>query len=80
MPDYITQVVGCRKEVDAKRRNPMKRVRCRVVKVCHSWLNRFRKLLLRYEKLHRSFTALTHIAAAIVAFQKMPLSMKIIYG
>jgi signal transduction histidine kinase len=32
--------------------------------VCHSWFNRFRKLLVRYEKLERSFMALNHLAAA----------------
>ena len=44
-----------------------------VVEVCHSWFNRFRKLLVRYEKLERSFVALNHIAAAIIAFSKVPL-------
>ena len=77
---YIPHVVGRRKEADAKRRNPMKKARRWVVEVCHSWFNRFRKLLVRYEKLHRSFIALNHIAAAIIAFRKVPLSINIIYG
>ena len=51
-----------------------------VVEVCHSWFNRFRKLLVRYEKLERSFVALNHIAAAIIAFRKVPLKINIIYG
>jgi len=44
------------------------------------WFNRFRKLLVRYEKLERSFLALNHLAAAIIAFRKVPLSVNIIYG
>ncbi len=48
--------------------------------VCHSWFNRFRKLLVRYEKLERSFMALNHIAAAIIAFRKVKLTVNIIYG
>jgi hypothetical protein len=32
-----------------------------VVEVCHSWFNRFRKLLVRYEKRDRSFLALNHM-------------------
>ena len=56
--DYIPHVVGRRKEADAKRRNPAKKARRWVVEVCHSWFNRLRKLLVRYEKLHRSFIAL----------------------
>ena len=35
---------------------------------------------MRYEKLERSFVALNHLAAAIIAFRKVPLSINIIYG
>jgi putative transposase len=51
-----------------------------VVEVAHSWFNRFRKLLVRYEKLERSFLGLNHLAAAIIAFRKVPLAINIIYG
>ncbi len=46
----------------------------------NSWFNRFRKLLVRYEKLERSFNALNHIAAAIIALRNVPLNVNIIYG
>lgn len=77
---YIAHVVDRRKEIDIKRRDPTKKARRWVVEVCHSWFNRFRKLLVRYEKLERSFVALNHLAAAIIAFRKVPLSINIIYG
>lgn len=77
---YIPHVVDRRKEADAKRRDPTKKARRWVVEVCHSWFNRFRKLLVRYEKLERSFVALNHIAAAIIAFRNVPLRVNIIYG
>ena len=77
---YIPHVVERRKEVQAKRRDPKKKARRWVVEVCHSWFNRFRKLLVRYEKLARSFLALNHLAAAIIAFRKVPLAVNIIYG
>lgn len=77
---YIPHVVDRSKEADAKRRDPAKRARRWVVEVCHSWFNRFRKLLVRYEKLERSFVALNHIAAAIIAFRKVSLKINIIYG
>ncbi len=48
-----------------------------MVEVCHSWFNRFRKLLVRYEKLERSFMALNHMAAAIIALRKVKLTMNI---
>src|SRR3990167_4347445 len=70
---YIPHVVDRNKEADAKRRDPTRRGRRWVVEVFHSWLNRFRKLLVRYEKLERSFVALNHIAAAIIAFRKVKL-------
>ncbi|MHB0921518.1 MAG: transposase [Thiomonas delicata] len=44
----------------------------------NSWFNRFRKLLARDEKLERSFLAVNHFAAAIIAFHKVPLSINII--
>jgi transposase len=77
---YIPHVVDRRKEADIKRRAPTKKARCWVVEVCHSWFNRFRKLLVRYEKLERSFVALNHIAAVIIAFRKVTLTMSSIYG
>ena len=77
---YIPHVVDRRKEAEAKRRDPKKKARRWVVEVCHSWFNRFRKLLVRYEKLARSFLALNHLAAAIIAFRKVPLAVNIIYG
>jgi transposase len=51
-----------------------------VVEVAHSWFNRFRKLLVRYEKLHRSFVALNMLAAAIICFRHIPAKVNIIYG
>ena len=48
--------------------------------MAHSWFNRFRKLLVRYEKLDRSFLALNHLAASIMAFRKINLDINIIYG
>jgi hypothetical protein len=38
------------------------------------------KLLVRYEKLQRSFVALNRLAAAIIALRKVPLKINIIYG
>jgi len=64
-------------EAQAKRREPTKKARRWVVEVCHSWFNRFRKLPVRYEKLERSFVALHHLAAAIIAFRKVPLKVNI---
>ena len=42
-----------------------------VVEAAHSWFNRFRKLLVRYEKLAESYEALLHLAAAIICWRKV---------
>jgi IS5 family transposase len=42
-----------------------------VVEVTHSWFNRFRKLLVRYEKFVDSYEALLHLAAAIICWRKV---------
>lgn len=77
---YIPHVKGRGQEAKEKRRNPEKKARRWVVEVAHSWFNRFRKLLVRYEKLERSFLGLNHLAAAIIAFRKVRLTVNIIYG
>ena len=77
---YIAHVADRRKEADNKRRDPKKKARRWVVEVCHSWFNGFRKLFVRHEKLERSFLALNHLAAAIIALRKVPLRVNIISG
>ena len=41
-----------------------------IVEVVHSWFNRFRKILVRFEKKAKNYLALLHIAAAIICFRK----------
>lgn len=77
---YIPHVKGRGQEADEKRRDPTKHARRWIVEVAHSWFTRFRKLLVRYEKLERSFLGLNHLAAAIIAFRKIQLPTNIIYG
>ena len=47
-----------------------------VVEACHSWFNRFRKVLIRYEKKSSNYLALCMLAAAIITLNKIG----IIYG
>ena len=47
-----------------------------VVEASHSWFNRFRKLVPRYEKTDLSFVGLLHLAAALITLGKV----MIIYG
>jgi hypothetical protein len=50
---------------------PGYRARRWIVEVCHSWFNRFRKLLVRFEKTDSSYVALHHLAAAIICWRKI---------
>ena len=77
---YIPHVKGSGQEAGELKRDPKKKARRWIVEVAHSWFNRFRKLLVRYEKLDCSFIALNHLAASIMAFRKIKLDANIIYG
>ena len=74
---YVPHVRPRIEEIRIKKRHPPRRW---VVEVTHSWFNRFRKLLVRYEKTHRSYLALTMLAAAIISFRNVPSRLNIIYG
>lgn len=63
-----------------RKRSPDYLPRRWVVEVCHSWFNRFRKLLVRFEKTDRSYMALVMLASAIIAFRNLPAQQNIIYG
>ena len=61
--------ISCRgEEVVARRRGS--RARRWVVEACHSWLNRFRKVLVRFEKLEASYLGLLQLACAIICFRR----------
>ncbi len=51
--------------------NPGFRARRWVVEVVHSFMNRFRKLLVRYEKKAVNYLALVHFACAIIVWRKL---------
>jgi putative transposase len=68
--NYIPHVKQRGEEIQEKKDNPQFRCRRWIVEVAHSWFNRFRKLLVRYEKLTETYEALLHMAAAIIAFRK----------
>jgi len=67
---YVPHVKSRGEEIQNKRKNSGWKNRRWVVEVSHSWFNRFRKILVRFEKLDVTYTALLHMAAAIIAFRK----------
>jgi putative transposase len=53
-------------EAQAKRRHPRAKARRWVVERTHSWLNRFRRLLVRWEKKAANYEAMLHLACATI--------------
>jgi putative transposase len=67
--NYAPHIRPRGEEIEAKRRNPRKRARRWVVERTHSWLNRYRKLLVRFEKTALSFEGLLELACALIVFR-----------
>jgi putative transposase len=69
--DFVPHVRSRGDEKSTKQKDPTFKARRWVVEVSHAWFNRFRKLLVRYEKTLASSLALHHLAAAIITFRKV---------
>ncbi len=64
-----------KKESDWKKKKPAKRepgkkARRWVVEVAHSWINRFRRLLVRWEKKTQNYLSMLYFACAIICWRK----------
>ena len=42
-----------------------------VVEVCHSWFNRFRRLLVRWEKKAANYLGFVQLAATLIIYRKL---------
>lgn len=65
---YTTHIRCRREEQQAKKEG--EKARRWVVERTHSWLNRFRRLLVRWEKKGSNYLALLHFACAILTWNK----------
>ena len=52
------------------KREPGKKARRWVVEVAHSWINRFRRLLVRWEKKTQNYLSMLYFACAIICWRK----------
>lgn len=68
---YTPHIRPRAEEIAEKNKNPAYKPRRWIVELSHSWFNRFRKLLVRYEKKVSNFLALHQLAAAIIALRKI---------
>jgi transposase len=61
---------------EKKEQQAGKQARRWVVEGAHSWLNRYRRLLIRWEKKPESYLALLHLACAILTWRKVMTATK----
>ncbi len=74
--NYQPHIKQRKEEAEAQQKQPGYRARRWVVERTHSWLNRFRKLLVSFEKTQASYLALHTLAAALICWRQT----FIIYG
>ncbi len=74
--NYEPHIKQRRDEVEAKRTQPGFKARRWVVERTHSWLNRYRKLLVSFEKTEEGYVALLTLAAAMICWRQTT----VIYG
>jgi transposase len=67
---FIPHIKGRGEERKEKARGPGHKARRWIVEAAHAWINQFRKLLVRYEKLSSSYVGLLMFACAFIAFRK----------
>jgi putative transposase len=67
---YRPHIKQRKEEAEAKRNKPGYKARRWVVERTHSWLNRFRKLLVSFEKTEASFVGLLTLAAALICWRR----------
>lgn len=68
--NYQLNVKTRRQETEEKQKHPDYQARRWVVERSHSWFNRFRKLLVSFEKTEASYTALLSLAAALICWRQ----------
>ncbi len=65
-----TAHIRCRgEEAQAIQREAGYKARRWVVERAHSWLNRFRRILIRWEKKPANYLAMLHLACALVTYR-----------
>ncbi|MGH9344772.1 MAG: transposase [Terriglobia bacterium] len=68
--NYQPHIKQRREEAQAKRTQPGYKARRWGVELTHSWLNRYRKLLVSFEKTEEGYFALLSLAAAMICWRQ----------
>lgn len=68
--NYIPHIKQRREEAEELKHQPGARARRWVVERTHSWLNRWRKLLVSFEKTESSYRGLLQLACGLIAWRQ----------
>jgi transposase len=68
---YTPHIRSRGEEKSEKEKDPKYKPKRWIVEVAHSWFNRFRKILVRFEKKKENYLALLQLAASIICFRKI---------
>jgi len=67
---YTAHIRSRGEEIKDKKKIPGYRARRWVVERTHSWMNRFRRLLIRWEKKEENYIAMLHFACAWITYRE----------
>lgn len=71
---FTAHIRGRGEEAKELKRNARTKARRWVVERTHSWMNRFRGILIRWNKKAENYIAMLHMAFAFILYRKMGLS------
>jgi transposase len=71
---FTTHIPPKKKEAQKVKRKAGHKARRWVVERTHSWMNRFRGILIRWSKKPENYIALLHLAFAFIIYKRMGLS------
>lgn len=66
---FTAHIRSCGEEAKELAAEAGRRARRWVVERAHSWLNRFRRILVRWEKKSQDYLAFLHFACALITFR-----------
>jgi putative transposase len=66
---FTAHIRSRQEEAQSLKQDAQKRARRWVVERAHSWLNRFRRILIRWDKKPENYIAFLHFACALIAFR-----------
>jgi putative transposase len=70
---YVPHIIPRDAERELLEKIPGYRARRWPVERTHSWMNRFRRILIRWEKKVANYTAMVHLSCAFIAFHQAGL-------